>query len=113
MNPASTFNHLSGTASSARTSSTSAMPSHTFHTKPASLLSPVLTQFGEQVDVRKRGALRMSRLAGGHEHSVETPAVVRLWHEDQCRELSAHQARALASQLLLAADLVDSQNRSV
>ena len=74
------------------------------------LHAPVLTQFGDLVDVRKRGALRIMRTAGAP-RNLETPAVVRLWHEEQCRELSAHQARALANQLLAAADLVDSQNR--
>ncbi len=78
------------------------------------LHSPVLTTFGDQVDVRKRGALRIMRMAGMHQgRELDTPAVVRLWHEDQCRELTAGQARALANQLLAAADMVDGQNRQV
>ena len=38
------------------------------------------------------------------------PAVVRLWVDDQCHELSAHEARAMAAQLLAAAALADKQN---
>jgi len=72
--------------------------------------SPV-TRFGEAVDVRKRGALRMSRFAGSQMHATEAaPAVVRLWTDDQCQELSAHDARALAEQLLAAAAFADTQN---
>ncbi len=73
--------------------------------------APVLTQFGEMVDVRKRGALRIMRLAGMLDRNLDTPAVVRLWHEEHCRELSSQQARRLANQLLAAADLADKQNQ--
>ncbi len=73
--------------------------------------APVLTHFGEMVDVRKRGALRTMRLAGTPERNLDTPAVVRLWHEEHCRELSSQQARRLANHLLAAADLVDRQNQ--
>ncbi len=76
------------------------------------LHAPVLTAFGDLVDVRKRGALRIMRMAGQHQgRELDTPAVVRLWHEEQCRELTAGQARALANQLLAAADMVDGQNQ--
>ena len=76
------------------------------------LNAPVLTAFGDLVDVRKRGALRIMRMAGQHQgRELDTPAVVRLWHEEQCRELTAGQARALANQLLAAADMVDGQNQ--
>lgn len=76
--------------------------------------APVLTAFGDLVDVRKRGALRIMRMAGQHQgRELDTPAVVRLWHEEQCRELTAGQARALANQLLEAADMVDGQNQRV
>lgn len=78
------------------------------------LHAPVLTQFGDVVDVRKRGALRIMRMAGTQQgRELDTPAVVRVWHEEQCRELTAGQARALANQLLAAADLVDSQNQRI
>jgi hypothetical protein len=73
--------------------------------------APILTRFGELVDVRRRGALRMGRFAGTQTRTVAAPAVVRLWNDDQCRELSAHQARTLAAQLLAAATLVDAQNQ--
>ncbi|WP_338845608.1 hypothetical protein V8J88_17980 [Massilia sp. W12] len=76
---------------------------HPFHT-------PILTQFGDMVDVRKRGALRIMRSAGAS--NLDTPAVVRLWLDQQCRELNAEQARRLAAQLLAAADLADCQNRN-
>lgn len=72
--------------------------------------NPILTRFGEAVDVRRRGALRMARFAGSHSRTEDAPAVVRLWTSDQCRELTAHQARGLAAQLLAAAMLADSQN---
>ena len=71
---------------------------------------PILTRFGDAVDVRRRGALRIGRFAGTQARTLDTPAVVRIWSDDQCRELSAHQARALAAQLLDAALLADSQN---
>lgn len=73
--------------------------------------APILTQFGDLVDVRRRGALRIMRTAGSQQRTLDAPAVVRLWHEEQCRELSVQQARALANQLLAAADLAEQQNR--
>lgn len=63
----------------------------------------LVTRFGEAVDVRNRGTLRAAK-------SAAEPAVVRLWNEDQCRELSSHDARALAAQLIAAANLADAQN---
>lgn len=65
--------------------------------------SSLITRFGEAVDVRHRGTLRAAK------SSVE-PAVVRLWHDDQCREMRSHEARALAAQLIAAANLADVQN---
>ncbi|MES2932552.1 MAG: hypothetical protein V4805_03585 [Pseudomonadota bacterium] len=70
----------------------------------------LITRFGETIDVRNRGALRMSRFAGSNSEPKDAPAVVRLWTADQCRELTSHQARAIAAQLLAAATLADSQN---
>ena len=84
---------------------------HSAFSHPLTQHDPVLTQFGEMVDVRKRGALRIMRLAGATERNLDTPAVVRLWHEEHCRELSSQDARRLANQLLAAADLADNQNR--
>ena len=84
---------------------------------PLRLVAPVsadrkapVTRFGDAIDVRNRGALKMGRFAGSQAATQDTPAVVRLWTEQQCRELSAHQARALAAQLLAAALLADMQN---
>jgi hypothetical protein len=72
---------------------------------------PLVTRFGDAVDVRNRGALRMSRFAGSQMRTTQdSPAVVRLWMDQQCHELSAHEARALAEQLLGAAALADQQN---
>jgi hypothetical protein len=71
---------------------------------------PILTRFGDAVDVRRRGALRLSRFAGTRPRTEDLPAVVRIWMADQCKELTTHQARALAEQLLAAAALADSQN---
>jgi hypothetical protein len=71
---------------------------------------PILTRFGDAVDVRRRGALRLSRFAGTQPRTEDLPAVVRIWMADQCKELTTHQARALAEQLLAAAALADSQN---
>ncbi|HEX7642880.1 MAG TPA: hypothetical protein VF472_11795 [Burkholderiaceae bacterium] len=65
--------------------------------------SSLITRFGEAVDVRNRGTLRAAKAA-------IAPAVVRLWHDDQCREMSSHEARALAAQLIAAANLADAQN---
>lgn len=72
---------------------------------------PLVTRFGNSVDVRNRGALRMSRFAGSQMQAQPAPAVVRLWTAEQCHEFSAHQARGIAVQLLAAADLADSQNK--
>lgn len=71
---------------------------------------PILTRFGDVVDVRRRGALRLSRFAGTQPRTENVPAVVRIWMAEQCKELTSHQARALAAQLLEAASLADSQN---
>ena len=71
----------------------------------------LVTRFGNSVDVRNRGALRMSRFAGSQTQSQPAPAVVRLWTAEQCHEFSAHQARGIAAQLLAAAELADSQNK--
>lgn len=72
---------------------------------------PPVTRFGDTVDVRNRGALRMSRFAGAQMRTPqEAPAVVRLWMEQHCHELTAHAARALAAQLQAAAALADQQN---
>lgn len=71
---------------------------------------PLTTRFGELVDVRNRGALRVGRFAGSQALAQDAPAVVRLWAGDQCREMSTEQARALASQLLTAASLAELQN---
>lgn len=72
--------------------------------------SAVSTRFGESVDVRNRGALRLARQAGIQAPGKEAPAVVRLWSGDSCRELSINEARALAAQLLEAASYAESQN---
>jgi len=72
--------------------------------------SSLVTRFGDVVDVRNRGTLRVGRHAGDHVETQDAPAVVRMWTDDQCRELNSHQARAMAAQLLAAADLADSQN---
>lgn len=87
------------------------------HAMPLGLVAPAaderkspVTRFGDAIDVRNRGALKMGRFAGSQAAAQDAPAVVRLWTEQQCRELSAHQARALAAQLLAAALLADTQN---
>lgn len=72
--------------------------------------SSLITRFGDVVDVRNRGTLRVGRFAGDHVETRDAPAVVRMWTDEQCRELSSHQARALAAQLLEAANLADLQN---
>jgi len=71
---------------------------------------PLSTRFGEIVDVRNRGVLRLGRLVGIQVPEREAPAVVRMWSGEQCRELSSHQARALAAQLLEAASHAERQN---
>jgi hypothetical protein len=72
--------------------------------------SSLITRFGDVVDVRNRGTLRVARYAGDHMETRNAPAVVRIWTDEQCRELNSHQARVLAAQLLEAANLVDTQN---
>jgi hypothetical protein len=67
-------------------------------------------RFGAQIDVRNRGALRLNPSARGAAPAREQPAVVRMWHGEQCRELSVHEARALAAQLVAAALYADQQN---
>lgn len=71
----------------------------------------LVRRFGDTVDVRNRGALRMLRLAGRQAPAADAPAVVRVWHGDACRELSVHDARALAAQLVEAASYAEQQNR--
>lgn len=71
---------------------------------------PVRTRFGEMVDVRNRGALRLARMVGIQIPGKEAPAVVRLWNGDNCRELSIEEARSLAEQLLDAARFAEQQN---
>jgi hypothetical protein len=71
---------------------------------------PVSTRFGDMVDVRNRGALRLARLVGIQVPGKEAPAVVRLWNGDTCRELSIAEARTLAEQLLDAACFAEQQN---
>jgi hypothetical protein len=70
----------------------------------------LVTRFGERIDVRNRGTLKVGRFAGSHAEAQHAPAVVRIWTDDQCCELTSHQARALAAQLLAAANLADAQN---
>src|SRR5579864_1646561 len=71
---------------------------------------PLITRFGDAVDVRNRGTLRVGSFVGSHAKAQDAPAVVRIWTDEQCRELTSHQARALAAQLLAAATLADAQN---
>ncbi len=71
---------------------------------------PVSTRFGDMVDVRSRGALRVMRLVGIQTPDSDTPAVVRLWSGETCRELSINQTRALAAQLIEAAAHAEQQN---
>jgi hypothetical protein len=70
----------------------------------------ISTPFGATIDVRNRGALRVSRLVGLQAPGADAPAVVRIWNDDKCRELSAAEARALAGELLEAAQCADMQN---
>lgn len=70
----------------------------------------LITRFGDMVDVRNRGTLRIGRFAGTAASLQHAPAVVRLWHAEHCKEMSAHEAREFAGQLLAAAALADSQN---
>jgi len=70
----------------------------------------LITRFGDTVDVRNRGTLKVARFAGSHAQTQDAPAVVRIWTDEQCRELTSSQARGLAAQLLAAASLADAQN---
>lgn len=70
----------------------------------------VRTRFGDHVDVRHRGALRLARLVGIQPPYADAPAVVRLWSGDTCKELSIAEARALAAQLIDAAAYAEAQN---
>jgi|GEM_PF-6619579 len=89
---------------SARKSDTEFAPIGTLHGRPVS------TRFGDMVDVRNRGTLRLARMVGIQIPGKEAPAVVRLWQGDHCRELSIGEARALAEQLLEAARFAEQQN---
>lgn len=71
---------------------------------------PLTTRFGDCIDVRNRGALKIGRFAGSQVQTQDAPAVVRLWNDERFRELTTHQARVLAAQLLEAASLVERQN---
>ncbi len=73
---------------------------------------PLVTRFGDMVDVRNRGGVRIGRFAGSQPQARGTPAVVRVWHAEQCKELSVQEARAFAAQLFAAAALVETQNNS-
>jgi len=70
-----------------------------------------MTRFGAAVDVRHRGVLRIPRFAGGQRDAGEAaPAVVRLWANQQCQEMTVREARELAGQLIAAATLAEQQN---
>ena len=71
----------------------------------------VARRFGAQIDVRNRGALRLSPRSDRPSERQEQPAVVRIWHGEACRELSIADARALAAQLNEAAAYAEQQNR--
>ena len=86
----------------------SALPHLAAQAEPAR--QALVTRFGERIDVRNRGTLKVGRFAGSHAEAQHAPAVVRMWTDDQCCELTSHQARALAAQLLAAANLADAQN---
>lgn len=74
------------------------------------LRKPLITRFGDVIDVRNRGTLKVMRITGSQAVTQDAPAVVRLWTNQQFRELTAHQARALAAQLLEAASFTELQN---
>jgi hypothetical protein len=107
-------------ASAAMASSAASVPAApSASAKLAGAAAALVTRFGNRVDVRNRGAVRIRRLSGGEgiggpadlESAASlAPAVVRLWHADHCEELTISQARALAAQLLAAAALADGQN---
>lgn len=97
-------------ASLEKTSGTNIHTSIRFADYGSTYSRPVRTRFGEMVDVRNRGALRLARMVGIQIPGKEAPAVVRLWNGDSCRELSIAEARALAEQLLDAALFAEQQN---
>ena len=70
----------------------------------------IATRFGPSVDVRNRGALRSIACLGSQVELSAQLAVVRIWSGESCRELSAHEARALAAQLNEAAFHAETQN---
>lgn len=80
---------------------------------PIRMPSRLVTHFGEMVDVRNRDAVRIGRFAGTCSALQDTAAVVRVWTAEQCREMTSHEARAFASQLLAAAALAENQNNIV
>lgn len=92
---------------------TSTMPFSGNRAVPAQVNSLMVRRFGPLVEVRNRGALRLGSHSSGAHSVREQPAVVRMWHGECCRELSAHDARALAAQLVEAAACVESQNQDV
>lgn len=75
------------------------------------IASSLVTRFSEQVDVRHRGVLRTSASIS-QINAGPAPAVVRLWRDSTCDEMSAREARALAAQLMEAAALAERQNQS-
>lgn len=77
---------------------------------PTAPVPRLVTRFGDRVDVRNRGAVRIGRFAGSETAPRGAPAVVRVWDAEHCRELTAHEARAFAAQLLAAAALAENQN---
>ena len=76
----------------------------------AHLSSQLARRFGPVIDVRNRGALRFSPRSDRQGPSQDQPAVVRMWYGEQCRELSSHDARAMAAQLNEAAEYAERQN---
>ena len=72
--------------------------------------SRVATRFGPSIDVRNRGALKVSARPGLQPNTNQQLAIVRIWNGDNCRELSVTDARAFASQLIAAAAYAEDQN---
>lgn len=72
----------------------------------------IATRFGPMIDVRHRGVLRSIVNADKQLELTATPAVVRIWSGEACRELSAHDARAMAAQLNEAALCAETLNRN-
>jgi|GEM_PF-3401672 len=97
MKPASSNAFLASSASLRTTSAERSRPS-------------VVRRFGNTVDVRNRGALKVVRLVGMQSPGNDAPAVVRMWSGENCRELSVNDARALAAQLVEAAAYAELQN---